>query len=340
MNVEMGLEGSGVVTYCIVPAHLALQLHEALRRHFHDDPSIEVVVERRGDDRRHRGDRRASEAPASPLLSSERRRIHGLDGRRVADRRATAVMVSAPRLPRRARHHADLIVFVERIEPSELEVEDADTARLVVGFQAGDRSAFDLLYLRYFNRIYGYLHVVLSDAAAAEDATQQVFVRALEALPRYERRSTPFRGWLFTIVRNHAVTQLARARRVEPIDPHDLHVYEQAGHHESGLPALDWISDRELMLFVERLPLVQRQVLLLRFLLDLSPSQIGEILDRSPQEVRKLQYRAISFLRARLTAVGRVPHGQRRAGWQRRVTQVAVLRERRFALGRQRSPAR
>ena len=97
-----------------------------------------------------------------------------------------------------------------------------------------------------------------------------------------------------------------------------------------------WIADRDLLILVERLPLVQRQVLLLRFMLDLPAAEVGEILGRSPVEVRKLQHRAMIFLRERLAALGRTPRsGDRiRSPWRRRKAQVGVLRERRFALVR------
>ena len=47
------------------------------------------------------------------------------------------------------------------------------------------------------------------------DATQQVFIQMLEALARFELRSAPVRGWLFRIVRNHAISHASRERRAE-----------------------------------------------------------------------------------------------------------------------------
>jgi DNA-directed RNA polymerase specialized sigma24 family protein len=123
---------------------------------------------------------------------------------------------------------------------------------------------------------------------------------------------------------------------VEAVDPVDLERRLDAnGGADSDvdeLPMLDWISDRELILFIERLPLVQRQVLMLRYMHDLSYSQIAEILGRSPDNVRKQQQRAIIFLRRRLLAVGRAPHAGRQAKWQRRPTYLRVLRSRRYVL--------
>jgi iron uptake system EfeUOB component EfeO/EfeM len=129
-------------------------------------------------------------------------------GRRVGPRRAPTMAIDALPLPRKARAHAKRIVFVERVEPSAEHMADLDSARIVTRFQSGDADAFTALYMRYFDRVYSYLRVLFrEDSHEAEDLTQQVFVRAFEALPRYERRSQPFRAWLFTIARNLAMTR-------------------------------------------------------------------------------------------------------------------------------------
>jgi RNA polymerase sigma-70 factor (ECF subfamily) len=313
--------------YCVVPRELALKLHELLRAHFRDDPTVEVVVERRGADRRLESERRQRDPDA---IAEERRRIRGAEGRRVADRRASAVEVEQPSLPRRARPFAADLLFLERIEPTSEQVEDEDTARLVTRIQAGNRDGYAELYMRYFDRIYTYLRVALDDAHEAEDATQQVFVNALEALPRYERRGSPFRAWLFSITRNYLRTQLRRRARLELTDPATMS-RDEVGREDEELRALSWLSDKDLMVFVERLPLAQRQVLVLRYMLDLTADETGALLGRTPADVRKLQSRALHFLRARLSAVGRVPR-RPRSGMVRRLRKAPVLRSRRFAL--------
>lgn len=70
---------------------------------------------------------------------------------------------------------------------------------LVAAAQA-DRQAFAPLYDRYLDPVYRYCLRRLGSREAAEDATGQVFAKALAALPGYRDRS--FRGWLFTIAHN------------------------------------------------------------------------------------------------------------------------------------------
>jgi RNA polymerase sigma-70 factor (ECF subfamily) len=320
------------VVYCIVPRELAGKLHEPLRRHFDDDPGIEVIVERRRHERRGAEERRA----ATPIQRrAERRGTRSPRGRRIAEQRAAQVPVEAPELPRKARAYADRLLFVERVGPGDQHGEDVDTARLVAQIQGGDREAFGDLYLRYFDRVYNYLRVVLNDAHEAEDATQQVFVQVLEALPRYEYRQRPFRVWLFVVVRNYALGLLPKRARLDVVDGAELQRRrEQRGVEEPQLDALEWVTDRELLILLERLPTAQRQILVLRYMLDLNHVEIASVLGLSHENVRVLHHRAQRFLRDRLTALGRGPRERTRARMRSWPKKAPVLRSRRFALSR------
>ena len=310
--------------YCIVPEDLALELHDLLRAHFRNDPHIEVVIERR------RSERRGPDRRADVVVDLDERRA---EARRRAERRAALVAVSSPApLPAFARAHAPRLRFLESREGSGLAAEDRDSAVLVARFQRGDEDAFSALYLRYFDRIYAYLRVILSDPASTEDATQQVFLKLYEALPRYQDRGQPFRAFLFVIARNHAINELRQRRRLDPVDPVTLDGYrEPAIADASG--DLPWVSDRELLSLIERLPVAQRQVLVLRFMLDLSHAQIAQMLDRNPEDVRALLYRALTFMRTRLAALGRTKDSSiQRLPMQRRPSPAPVASARRRAL--------
>ena len=318
------------VVYCVVPRELAAKLHDPLRRHFREDAAVEVIVERRGRERRAAAERRLAEADGR---RAERRRIRNAEGRRVGDRRALVATKRVVDLPRRARPHADRLVFLERLEPSGQCAEDLDSARLVTRIQAGDHEAFGQLYERYFDRIYGFCRVLLKSQHDAEEITQEIFLDAFEGLPRYERRPhQPFRSWLFTLARNSTFTRLQRRSRVDLIDTAILDRRRDRAHDDADLSALGWITDRDLQVFIERLPLAQRQVLVLRYLVGLSAAQTAAVLGQTAESVRKQQSRALAFLRDRLTAVGRTPEGGKRVGTRLLVRHAPVLRLRRFCL--------
>jgi RNA polymerase sigma-70 factor (ECF subfamily) len=216
--------------------------------------------------------------------------------------------------------------------------EDQEAARLVTAFQGGDKEAFAGLYLRYFDRVYGYLRVAFKDRHEAEDGTQQVFTKVFEALPEYEQRRQPFRAWLFVIVRNYAISQLSRQGRVEAVDPAELDRHREAtslqADSDAELRTLSWITDSDMLVLVERLPIAQRQVLALRFMLDLSLKQAATVLGRTPNDIAALQHRAIVFLRARLTALGRAPTQPGENRMRAWLAPAQVIRRRRSALKR------
>lgn len=321
------------VTYCVIPRELAADLYDYLRKHWQDDPTIKVVIERRSADRR-RARRRQDETAAPPPV--ERRQIRSREGRRLGERRALSLPVPVPQLPRRARRHADQLIFIERVEPSERAAEDVETNRLILRFQAGDQCALEVLYMRYFERVYGYARLLLRSFHEAEDAAQQVFANVLEALPRYEiRPEQPFRFWLFRITRNIALKRLERSGRLQLQEAEELDRRMERPAVESGDLVVDWLSDNDLAILVERLPIAQRQTLILRYALELSTEEIASVLDRTPRAVRLLQHRALRTLEARLTAI-REPGSVWRAPMRARSQRSPVIEWGRFALA---SPA-
>ena len=318
------------VVYCVVPRALADLLHEPLREHFRDEPDVEVIVDLRKRDRRSGLRRRITRAMHDQV---ERRRVRADEGRRVGERRALTMPVTAPPVPEDLEPFRERLTFVQRLVPSGQRCEDAELARLVLRFQAGDKNCFEELYLRTFSPLYSYLRLLLKDAHEAEDATQHVMINAMQALPRYQLRAgTPFRGWLFRIARNEALTRLKRRSRYDLEEPERMAALREGNGPEPPQQHLEWLSDSDLMRFVERLPLAQRQAIALRYMLDLSSEEIGTVLDRSAGAVRHLEMRALQTLEERLSSIGRRSLREERPNMLVRVRRAPVLRARRFAL--------
>lgn len=314
-------------TYCVIPRDLAGELHEYLRETWRDDDSLVVVVERRTRERRQAERRSEPSPPEAP--APERRRIPGFGGRRVGERRVRAASAGPVALPAKARPYAERLQFVERLAPSGRAAEDVEANRLVVRIQCGDGAAFDELYLKYFDRVYAYARVALRDPHEGEDVAQQVFASVVQALPRYRvRDDVPFRAWLFRITRNTVLRVLSRSGRLRPEEPAELD-----RRLESPMPepptGLDWLSDADLAMFVERLPLSQRQVILLRYVFEFSTDEIARALERSPVAIRMLEHRAMRALESRLHALRGSAY---RSPMVARARPLPVLISRRLAL--------
>jgi RNA polymerase sigma-70 factor, ECF subfamily len=326
----MTVSEQGTITYCVVPRELADDLHEYLREHWQDEPAIKVVVDRRRDDRRAAARR---EGPGAPPDGRERRTVRSPHGRRIAERRTPTTRAPAPPPPRKSRRYFERLTFVLRRLPSSQAAEDVETARLVVEYQLGDRSALEDIYLRYFDRIYAYARVALKDSHEAEDVTQQVFMRVIDALPRYRLRAgVPFRAWLFRIARNAMLDARGAQLRTLPEEPAQLEARQERAVSPVAEEALDWYSDADLYQFIEHLPPSQREVLVLRYVLDMSTKEIATALDRTPGGVRQILSRALRTLNRQLVAAGRKRGSTDRSPMIMRTRRTPVLTARPMAL--------
>jgi RNA polymerase sigma-70 factor (ECF subfamily) len=162
-----------------------------------------------------------------------------------------------------------------------------------------DRAAFDVLYRRYLDRVYGYAFYQLRDHHDAEDATERTFLAALRALPEFRDEGATFRAWLFRIAHNTIVNARRSRfrRRTEPL-PDGLERIAPNADPASLVVEAD--ETRRVLRAVAELPDDRREVVLLRFVDGLSSREIGQVMDRSEGAARVLLHRALRDLAARL----------------------------------------
>jgi RNA polymerase sigma-70 factor, ECF subfamily len=174
-----------------------------------------------------------------------------------------------------------------------------DRDRALVEAAQADPARFDALYRKYVAQVYNYAFYELNDHHDAEDATERTFMAALTSLGRFEERARPvdgadastFRVWLFRIARN-AVAERRRWLRRRPEFPLDaagalaapLDVEADATRRDDAAAALRAIG---------RLPGDRRRAVILRFVHEMSTSEIAGVLGRSEGAVRVLIHRAL-----------------------------------------------
>lgn len=159
----------------------------------------------------------------------------------------------------------------------------------------GDAGAFSQLYNEYFDKVYRYIYLRVGNQAEVEDLTQEVFVKALEAIGSYQWRNLSFAAWLFRIAHNHVVDYLRKEGKVERVVWDDNATsLEEPNVASAAERALEL---EELRKNIERLSPAQRAVVLLRFGGGLSVTEVAKVLGKSPGTVKALQHSGLVALR-------------------------------------------
>ena len=164
----------------------------------------------------------------------------------------------------------------------------AGDGRLVEQMRRGNELAFEVAFERHGAALLGFCRHMLGSAEEAEDAVQHTFASAWRDLERGGDRELILRPWLFTIARNRCVSML-RARRDEP----ELGELATADLSEEVERRAEL---RELLADIGRLPLEQRESLLLSELGELPHTAVAQVLGCEVARVKSLVFRARSAL--------------------------------------------
>lgn len=163
--------------------------------------------------------------------------------------------------------------------------------RAVARAKCGDASAVHFLYVRFADDVFGYVRSIVQDTADAEDITHNVFAKLGTAIQKYEPRQVPFSAWILRVARNAALDYL-RTRRPIPVEEVRIN---DGPDQELGAERL-----RALREAFSRLPPAQREVLMLRHLVGLSPVEIANRLGKTEGSIHGLHHRGRSALQLAL----------------------------------------
>jgi len=161
----------------------------------------------------------------------------------------------------------------------------------------GDETALAQIYDAYARPVYRYHYSRVGNAADAEDLTSQTFMAVLEALPRYQHRGR-FTAWMFQIARNKAMDHFRG-------NHNESHVSESVADaaQADALESVDRNESRaELKALMRILSEDEQELLRLRFTAELSFVQIGHLLGRREDAVRKSIRRILDRLAVQMEA--------------------------------------
>lgn len=174
----------------------------------------------------------------------------------------------------------------------------AEVQLAIARAKEGDRDALRLLYVRFSDNVYGYLRSIVRDEKEAEDLTQQVFMKLITVIVKYEDHGVPFSGWLLRLARNVALDHLRRRRPIPTEEVLDVDSHSDEGARERA---------RDLHAALATLPEEQRSVMVMRHVVGLSPPEIAERMGRSESSIHGLHHRGRQALRLELSRLGSAP---------------------------------
>jgi RNA polymerase sigma-70 factor (ECF subfamily) len=169
--------------------------------------------------------------------------------------------------------------------------------RAIARLKEGDNSALHFIYVRYADDVCRYVQSIVRDPHEAEDLTHNVFAKLPAAIQRYEQRQVPFAAWIVRVARNVALDHM-RARRQIP--------FEEVRTEREGDEA-DFDRLQSLREALNSLPEDQREVLVLRHIAGLTPTEIADRLGKSESSVHGLHHRGRGAIKAALKQLDAAP---------------------------------
>jgi len=165
-----------------------------------------------------------------------------------------------------------------------------------------DANAFGELYDLYVERVYRYLYFRAGSHPEAEDLTEQVFLKAWEAIGRYRWQGRPFLAWLYRLAHNAHIDHVRSQKPTTSLN-NDERPFELA----SSAAAVDLTRALDADLLAQALGQLtpdQQQVIVMKFLEGLDNEQIAQTMDKREGAIRALQMRALMSLRRVLEQQG------------------------------------
>ncbi|MEL7590971.1 MAG: sigma-70 family RNA polymerase sigma factor [Anaerolineaceae bacterium] len=188
----------------------------------------------------------------------------------------------------------------KKITPQKEPLTDENAVKLAVN---GDADAFSYIYEKNVTRIYNYIYYRIGSEDDAEDLTARVFHRAFGHIEKYQEKGVPFTAWLYRIAHNLTANWYRDTQRRKEISLEDQLDLPHQG--EPPERQVERTQEKEiLMKAIRRLPPDRQQLILLKYLEDLTNGEIAVIMGRTEGAIKSLYHRSLISLREEISSLG------------------------------------
>ena len=164
---------------------------------------------------------------------------------------------------------------------------------IIKGAIRGKSSAFGLLYDHYQPRIYRFIYLKVSHREEAEDLTHQVFLSSWQNIGNYKFKGFPFSSWLYQIARNQVIDYYRTKKKNVSLES----IADPEVESSSEKTIDSNLELKRIRQAITKLNQEQQDVIIMRFIDDLSPQEVAVALNKTSGAVRLLQHRAIKNLK-------------------------------------------
>jgi len=164
-----------------------------------------------------------------------------------------------------------------------------------------DPAAFGKLYRKYVERIYNYIYYRTGSAKDAEDLTGKVFFKAMSHIKGYKHMGLPFSAWLYRIAHNLVANYHRDRSRKQEISLDNIP--GQVLPHSESQPETHIVRNQEveeLLSTIRELADNRQELLILKFVDQLSNAEIGQIMRKSEGAIKSLYHRTLIELREKM----------------------------------------
>lgn len=164
-----------------------------------------------------------------------------------------------------------------------------------------DPAAFGILYERYVERIFNYIYYRTGSANDAEDLTGKVFFKAMGHIQNYRHMGLPFSAWLYRIAHNLVANYHRDRARKQEVSLDDMQGQTLVQTSPQPEPRLVRSQEVEnLLVMIRDLAPNRQELLILKFVDQLSNAEIGQIMRKSEGAIKSLYHRTLLELREKM----------------------------------------
>lgn len=171
-----------------------------------------------------------------------------------------------------------------------------DTKKLIDLAKSGDKEAFGALYSEFYVPVFRYIYLRVNNREEVEDLTQTVFLKVYQSIGNYQSTDADPLAYFFTVSRNTVIDFYRRKKSVSlEGNEQALEIPDLRNDPEEDFAKKE--SHNMIMSALTALPEDQQEVIILKFIEELSNSEIAKILNKNEPAIRQIQHRALKSLR-------------------------------------------